>query len=86
MRQALVLTLEGTGETRELAGGALSVGRGQDNDWVLVDPGPTPLPGLDLGRRYRVRRRTELDEPGAEGARFAGVTSGPPWTQRDAAG
>ncbi len=42
MAKALVLTLEGTGETRELAGGALSVGRGQDNDWVLVDPGPTP--------------------------------------------
>src|SRR3712207_2662724 len=40
--KALVLTLEGTGETRELVGGALSVGRGQDNDWVLVDPGPTP--------------------------------------------
>jgi alpha-galactosidase len=49
----------------------------------LVDPGPTPLPGLDPGRRYRVRRRTELDEPGAHGSRFAGVTSGPPWTQRD---
>jgi type VI secretion system FHA domain protein len=42
MAKALVLTLEGTGESRELAGGALSVGRGQDNDWVLVDPGPTP--------------------------------------------
>ena len=48
----------------------------------LVDPAPLPLPGLDPGRRYRVRRRTDLDEPGAPGSWFAGVTSGPPWTQR----
>ena len=42
MAKVLVLTLDGTGESRQLAGGALSVGRGQDNDWILVDPGPTP--------------------------------------------
>ncbi|HKG49081.1 MAG TPA: alpha-galactosidase [Actinomycetales bacterium] len=45
----------------------------------LVDPGPLPLPGLDGGRHYRVRRRTELDDPGANGS---GPTSGPPWTLR----
>ena len=44
-----------------------------------VDPGPLPLPGLDGGRHYRVRRRTELDDPGANGS---GPTSGPPWTLR----
>ncbi|HYI83786.1 MAG TPA: type VI secretion system-associated FHA domain protein TagH [Acetobacteraceae bacterium] len=42
MTRVLVLTLDGTGESRQLASGALSVGRGQDNDWALVDPGPTP--------------------------------------------
>jgi type VI secretion system FHA domain protein len=42
MAKVLVLTLDGTGESRELSGGTLSAGRGQDNDWVLVDPGPTP--------------------------------------------
>ena len=42
MAKVLVLTLDGTGDSRQLAGGALSVGRGQDNDWILVDPGPTP--------------------------------------------
>jgi alpha-galactosidase len=45
----------------------------------LVDPGPLPLPGLDGGRRYRVRRRAELDDPGANDS---GPTSGPPWTLR----
>src|SRR4051812_37775474 len=48
MAKVLVLTLDGTGESRQLARGALSVGRGQDNDWVLVDPGPTPT----LSRRH----------------------------------
>jgi serine/threonine protein kinase/predicted component of type VI protein secretion system len=41
MLTVLVLTLEDTGEIREVSGGVLSVGRGQDNDWVLFDPGPT---------------------------------------------
>lgn len=42
MDKVLVLTLEVTGESREVSSGVLSVGRGQDNDWVLIDPGPTP--------------------------------------------
>jgi alpha-galactosidase len=38
----------------------------------LADQGAIPLPGLDPARRYRVRRRTELDDDAA----------GPPWTLR----
>jgi alpha-galactosidase len=45
----------------------------------LVHEGALLLPGLDPARRYRVRLRTELDDPGS--AASAGLTSGPPWTR-----
>ena len=56
--KVLVLTLDGTGERRELASGTLSVGRAADNDWVLTESGPD----------HKVSRRHCRFTFGADGA------------------
>lgn len=48
MALLLVLTLDGTGESRQLRVGGLTVGRARDNDWVLTDATPQPA----LSRRH----------------------------------
>ncbi|HYZ24798.1 MAG TPA: type VI secretion system-associated FHA domain protein TagH [Rhodopila sp.] len=42
MTQVLVITLDGTGESRTVSAGGLTVGRSQDNDWVLTDTAQPP--------------------------------------------
>src|SRR6476659_1057527 len=44
----LILTLEGTAERRQLDAGCLTVGRAENNDWVLADPAAKPA----MSRRH----------------------------------
>jgi len=48
MALVLVLTLEGTVESRQLRAGGLTVGRAEENDWVLTDTTAEPA----LSRRH----------------------------------
>jgi type VI secretion system FHA domain protein len=48
MALLLVLTLDGTGESRQLSAGGLTVGRAENNDWVLTDISVPPA----LSRRH----------------------------------
>jgi type VI secretion system protein len=65
MALLLVLTLDGTGESRQLSAGGLTVGRAEDNDWVL--------PGTAAGRALS-RRHCRFDM-GARGATVADLGS-----------
>jgi type VI secretion system FHA domain protein len=48
MGKVLVITLDGTGESRELKTGGLTVGRAEDNDWILTDTAEAPA----ISRRH----------------------------------
>src|ERR1700761_9009252 len=48
MALLLILTLDGTDERRQLKSGGLTVGRADENDWVLTDATPQPA----LSRRH----------------------------------
>jgi type VI secretion system protein ImpI len=48
MALLLILTLEGTAQRRQLDAGCLTVGRAENNDWVLADPAAKPA----MSRRH----------------------------------